>query len=259
MSDGALEIDGVRLAFTRRGKGNPLVLLHGYPLNRTIWSGVAGILEGEFDLIMPDLRGFGESDVMEADRSTMTYAADLAGMMRRLSIRETHVVGHSMGGYVALAFARLFGAMLSGLGLVASQVSADSEDRKAARQAAARQVVREGVSSVLETMPPRLSADPEVQGLTRRLITQQRPLGLAVALDAMAGRPDSTDVLRSLGSPVVLVHGTADELIPVERAREMRRLLPAAHYLELEGVGHMPMIERPAAVAQALRFFAGVR
>ena len=85
---------------------------------------------------------------------------------------------------------------------------------------------------------------------------RQRPLGLSVALDAMAGRLDSTDVLRSFKSPAVIVHGDADELIPIDRAREMKALVPTAHYLEIPGGGHMPMMENPPAVAEALRFLA---
>src|SRR5512143_3907830 len=100
-----LNIDGINIAFTRRGTGPSMLLIHGYPLDRSIWDQVAPLLEAEFDLIIPDLRGFGASDVMEADRSIIEYATDLAGLMERLRIRRARIVGHSMGGYVALAFA----------------------------------------------------------------------------------------------------------------------------------------------------------
>jgi pimeloyl-ACP methyl ester carboxylesterase len=259
MGDQVLNVDGVSIALTRRGKGTPLILVHGYPLDRTIWSAVAEMLEGEFDLIIPDLRGFGASEVMEADRSIIGYASDLAGLMEQLRVRKAHIVGHSMGGYVTLAFVRLFAGKATGLGLIASQAVADSDERKAARQAAARQIMAEGVGHVVEAMAPKLSADAGVQAAVRRVISQQRPLGLAAALEAMAGRPDSTDVLKALKLPVIIVHGEADELIPVERGREMKALLPSAHYLELPGAGHMPMMENPAAVAEALRFLGAVK
>jgi pimeloyl-ACP methyl ester carboxylesterase len=254
MEEQTLNIDGINIAFARRGKGPPLLLLHGYPLDRSIWNAVAEMLEADFDLIIPDLRGFGGSDVMEADRSMMEYASDLAGLLELLKIRKTHVVGHSMGGYIALAFAREFGSKVAGLGLVSSQVAADTPERKAARQATARQVMEQGAEGVAEGMTPKLSPEARVQSQVREVIARQRPLGLSVALDAMAGRLDSTDVLRSFKLPVVIVHGEADELIPVDRAREMKALVPAAHYLELPGGGHMPMMENPPAVAEALRF-----
>lgn len=254
MEESILNIDGINIGYTRRGSGRPLVLLHGYPLDRTTWGRVAEILEREYDLIIPDLRGFGASDVMEADRSIIEYASDVAGLLERLRVRRAHVVGHSMGGYVALAFAREFADKTAGLGLVSSQVLADSDEKKAARQANAREIMEQGIAGVAEGMAPKLSHEPSVQEFVRDVISRQRPLGLAVALDAMAGRPDATDVLRSFGGPAVIVHGDADELIPVERGREMREALKSAHYLELPGAGHMPMMENPAAVAEALRF-----
>jgi pimeloyl-ACP methyl ester carboxylesterase len=254
MEDRTLNIDGINIAFTRKGKGQSLLLLHGYPLDRSTWNAVGEMLAADFDLIIPDLRGFGSSDVMAADRSMIEYASDLAGLMELLKIRKAHVVGHSMGGYVALAFAREFASKVAGLGLVSSQVAADTPERKAARQATARQVMEQGVEGVAEGMTLKLSPDARVQTRVRDVILRQRPLGLSVALDAMAGRLDSTDVLRSFRLPVVIVHGDADELIPVDRAREMKSLVPAAHYLELPGGGHMPMMENPPAVAEALRF-----
>ena len=259
MEEQTVNIDGIRIAYERRGNGRPMILIHGYPLDRTIWNPVAEMLAGEFDLIIPDLRGFGASDVMEADRSIIAYATDLAGLMERLRLRRTHIVGHSMGGYVALAFAREFAGKTDGLGLVASQVVADSDERKAARQATAREIIEVGIGGVADAMAPKLSADPVVQAYVRNLIGMQRPLGLAVALDAMANRPDSTDVLRSFKGRVVIVHGEADDLIPVERAREMKAALPTAHYLEIPHAGHMPMMENPAAVAEALRFLGAAK
>ena len=259
MSDQVLNIDGTDIAFSRRGRGTPLVLLHGYPLDRTIWNDVAQMLLDDFDLIMPDMRGFGQSNVMEADRSIMAYASDVAGLLERLGIRKAHVTGHSMGGYVALAFARTFPRQITALGLVASQPLADTEERKSARYATAEQILTNGVGGVVDGMSPQLSPNTEVQAFVRRVISTQAPMGLAVALDAMAGRPDSTDVLRSFSAPAVIIHGSADALIPVERAREMRLLLPSAHYLELPGVGHMPMMENPAAVAEALHFLGPIK
>lgn len=259
MADEILNIDGTKIAFTRVGNGTPMVLLHGYPLDRTIWSAVRDGLQDEFELILPDMRGFGDSDVMEAGRSIIEYASDIAGLLKHLRIRKAHIVGHSMGGYVALAFARVFPSRVGGLGLVATQVQADSEERKAGRQATARQILKEGIQDVVEDMAPKLAHSAGPRDAVAGIIARQRPAGLAVALDAMAGRPDSADVLRSFRGPVVIIHGAADELIPVERALEMHRLKPAAHYLELPDVGHMPMLEDAAAVAAALRYLGPVK
>src|SRR5690606_26707198 len=99
-----LNVNGIELAYARRGKGSPLVLLHGYPLDHHIWDAVTPLLENEFDLILPDLRGFGQSTTVETPYTLDDFAADIAGLLDQLGIPKAALAGHSMGGYVALAF-----------------------------------------------------------------------------------------------------------------------------------------------------------
>ena len=259
MENGKLNVDGLDIAYIRRGKGTPLVLIHGYPLDRSIWDDVAPLLSDDFDLIIPDLRGFGGSDLIEADQSIIDYASDIAGLLTHMRIRKAYLAGHSMGGYVALAFAREYPARVAGLGMVSSQVAADSPERRDGRYATAKQVIEDGVGPVVEAMAPKLSADLKIQESVRKTMQRQRPLAVASALKAMAERPDSADTFATFGFPVVIVHGDSDQLIPVERAREMKASLGSAHYAELTGVGHLPMLEKPEATAEALRFFAKVK
>jgi pimeloyl-ACP methyl ester carboxylesterase len=253
-----VNIDGINIAYERSGKGSPLILIHGYPLDHTIWKEVVSSLADNFDMIIPDLRGFGESDVMEADDSIIDYATDIAGLMNHFKIKKATIVGHSMGGYVALAFAREFPERVSGFGMVSSQIAADTNERKENRIATAKQVIEEGVRSVVDSMTPKLSEVSTIQDFVRSLISRQRPLGLYIALNAMAQRPDSTELFSSFEYPTVIVHGNADALIPVDRGREMKSTLPTAHYVELAGLGHMAMMENPKGVADALRFFVHV-
>lgn len=248
-------VAGIEIAYVRRGKGAPLVLIHGYPLDHSTWDKVVPFLENDFDLIIPDLRGFGESDVMEADDSIIEFASDIEGLLSHFKIKKAFLAGHSMGGYVALAFAREYPDFVSGLGLISTQAAADSLERKEGRYATAKQVLDEGVKVVVESMTPKLSADAHIQSFVRELMSKQRPLGVYSALTSMAERPDSTDLLQTFKFPVVIIHGDADALIPVERGREMKAALPSAHYVELPGLGHMPMMENPQAVADALKFF----
>jgi len=254
-----VNVDGINIAYDRKGSGQPLILIHGYPLDHTTWNGVAASLSEEFDLIIPDLRGFGESDVMEADDSIIDYASDMAGLLNHLKIKKATLVGHSMGGYVALAFAREYPDRISGLGMVSTQIMADTKEKKEARIANAKQVLEEGVHSVVESMTPKLSKEAKIQDFVRNLITVQRPLGVYSALMVMAERPDSTELFKTFKYPTVIVHGDDDALIPVERGREMKAALPSAHYVELAGLGHMAMMENPKAVADALRFFVNVK
>jgi pimeloyl-ACP methyl ester carboxylesterase len=254
-----INIDGINIAYVRRGQGAPLVLIHGYPLDHSIWDEVAPLLEDDFDLIIPDLRGFGESDVMEADHSIIDYASDIAGLLTHFKIKKAYLAGHSMGGYVALAFAREYPDRVSGLALVSTQLLGDPPDKKEGRYATAQQVLQQGVEVVVDAMTPKLSSDARIQGRVRELMSHQRPLGVYSALTAMAERPDSTDLLETFNFPLVIVHGGADALIPVERGREMKAAHPAAHFVELPGAGHLPMLENPEQVAEALKSFMSVK
>lgn len=250
-----IKVNGFDLAFERRGRGAPLVLIHGYPLDHTIWEKAAPLLEKDFDLILPDMRGFGQSSAVESTYTVADLASDVAGLLDHLKVGKAFVAGHSMGGYVALAFARAYPQRLAGLGLISSQVSSDPADGKAGRYKTAAAVAESGVGLVAEAMSPKLSADVHVQSFARELIGRQKTAGVIGALKAMAERPDSTDVLKTLKVPLVIVHGDADALIPVERGRGMKAAIPGIHYAELPGIGHMAMMENPQAVADALKFF----
>ncbi len=112
-----IKINDIELAYERRGTGTPLVLLHGYPLDHHLWDDVAPLLGDTFDLIIPDLRGFGESTTVDRQFSMDDYASDIAGLLDILEIQKAAIAGHSMGGYVALAFARLYPERVNGLGV----------------------------------------------------------------------------------------------------------------------------------------------
>jgi pimeloyl-ACP methyl ester carboxylesterase len=248
-----LTVNGIRLAYERLGTGTPLVLVHGYPLDHHLWDKVAPLLVDTFELILPDLRGFGGSSTVDSFYTMEDIASDIAALLDHLEIQKTAIVGHSMGGYVALAFARLFPERVSGLGLVSSQVLADAPDRKEGRYKSAAEVADKGIASVVETMAPKFTSDPQLQQFARESMERQQPAAYIGALKAMAERVDSTTLLSSLKVPVVLVHGDADQLIPVDRAREVKAALPNAHLVEIRSAGHMPMVESPEKTAEALK------
>ena len=116
-----IKVNGFDLAFERRGHGLPLVLIHGYPLDHTTWQDVTPLLEKGFDLILPDLRGLGQSSEVESVYTVSDLASDIAGLLDHLKIEKAIVAGHSMGGYAALAFARAYPQRLAGLGMISSQ------------------------------------------------------------------------------------------------------------------------------------------
>jgi pimeloyl-ACP methyl ester carboxylesterase len=161
-----------------------------------------------------------------------------------------------MGGYIALAFARLYPERVTGLGLVASQALSDAPDRKEGRYKSAAEVADKGIGSVVAAMTPKLTPDARIQEFVKGSMEQQQPAAYIGALKAMAERVDSTPLLASFNFPVVLVHGDADALIPIDRAREVKAAIPGAHLVELSGVGHMPMMEAAQKTAEALRHLA---
>jgi 3-oxoadipate enol-lactonase len=246
-------LNGLELAYDRRGAGTPLVLIHGFPLDHTIWEPVIPLLEKAFDLILPDLRGFGESQTSRTPYLVADLAGDVASLLDLLGLEGAMVAGHSMGGYVALAFAHAFAGRTLGLGLVASQSLPDAPERKASRYEEAAHVLANGVGDVAESMSIRLTGDPELQARLKALMLRQRPEGLAGALRAMAERADSTPFLPEFNFPVSIVHGQADALVPVERARAVKAAVKKGYLTEVPGAGHMPMMEAPAETAKALR------
>lgn len=251
-----ITVNGVRLAYERRGTGSPLVLLHGYPLDHHLWDEVAPFLVDTFDLILPDLRGFGESSTVDSFYTVEDIASDIAALLDHLEIRKAAIVGHSMGGYVALAFARLYPERVSGLGLVSSQVLADAPDRKEGRYKSAAEVADKGIGSVVAAMTPKFTSNQKLQEVARESMERQQPAAYIGALKAMAERGDSTPLLSSLNVPVVLIHGDVDQLIPIDRAREVKAALPNAYLVEIRGAGHMPMMEDKEKTAEALKHLA---
>lgn len=246
-----LNVNGISMAYNRRGSGTPLLLVHGFPLDGRLWELLADQLDSQFDVLMPDLRGFGESGAEVGATSMVQMAGDLAALLDLLKLPQTVVAGHSMGGYISLAFAHAYPERVLGLGLIGSQAAPDSPEGHARRYATAEQVATQGPQAVIG-MADKLTANPQFAPMLREVILRQPASGLIGGLKAMAERADARAYLPNFGFPVALVHGLADALIPPERSREMQALLPKAELLELPGVGHSPFIEAPVETAQAL-------
>ena len=246
------DVNGISLFFEQRGGGQPIVLVHGYPLDHTIWEAMVLEMKSPARVILPDLRGFGRSG-LDGEISTMRQMADdLAALLDRLQIQKTVLVGHSMGGYVTLAFAAAYPDRLSGIGFVSSQAAADSAERRAGRYAQAEEILAHGTRILAETMTPKLAADQQFHADIYRVILRSQPKGLAAALKGMAERADTNGTLPTIGVPGVVITGLDDQLIPVERSRELSAGMSRAELVEIAGAGHMPMMEQPSLTAAAL-------
>ena len=248
-----ININGIELAYERYGKGTPLVLLHGFPLDHHTWDEVVPLLEDTFDLIIPDLRGFGESTTSDTPYTMDDIASDIAGLLDQIGIASAIIAGHSMGGYVALAFARLFPKRVSGLGLVSTQALADPSDRKEGRYKSAADVAENGISGIVDAMTAKFTSNERLQKVARTMMEKQQPAAYIGALKAMAERLDSSDLLAHFTFPVTIIHGNVDQLISIERSREMGNGIAQSYLVELEDVGHLPMLEAVQETADGLK------
>ncbi len=247
-----ISVNNVTIAYERFGVGKPLMLLHGFPLDHSAWHETALLLKNDFDLILPDLRGFGGSSTMDSQYAMADMADDLAGLLNQLGIENAAIAGHSMGGYAALAFAEKYPQRVSSLGLISSQTLADTPERKMGRYKTADQVFEKGVEVVADAMTVKFSKNEKTQDAIRNLILRQGKSAVIGALKAMAEREDLTALLPKF--PTTLIHGGADDLIPVERSREIKNLFPQAQLIEIPNVGHAPMMDAAEKVANALKF-----
>lgn len=252
--------NGIRIRFEVHGGGAPVLLVHGYPLSGALWDEFIPHLESDFRLIVPDLRGHGGSEA--GDSAGMDELADdlVAVLEAADEGRPVVLVGMSMGGYAALAFCRRHRQRVRALALVDSKAGADTQEAADKRRETAARVLREGsaaVADVAKEMAGKLFApgvDPSLRDAWRERMAGTSPTGIAAALRGMADRPDSSDLLRELGVPVLVVVGEEDEITPVEGAREMAAASGAR--LEIvEGAGHAAPVERPREVAAVLRSF----
>ena len=258
-------INGFEMAFEDQGEGLAVVLIHGYPLQRAIWAPQVEALRPRFRVITPDLRGFGESQVTAGPYTMEMLADDVHALLQARGVRTAVVGGHSMGGYVALAFARQYPEMLRGLILVNTRPGADSAEGKANRQAAAVKARQQGSQAIADDMLPKLLSPVTLQSQPA-LVAQVHGWMAATAVEAlahaqlgMAGRRDSQDVLESLFLPVQVITGADDKLIPVSESEAMARTVPGARLAILEDAGHLASLEAPAAFNVALWDFLTVQ
>lgn len=242
-----------KLSYEFLGKGKPLVCLHAYALDHTEWLDVAGLLKSNFTLILPDIRGHGRSPSPVGLYSMQELAADIISLLDYLKFEKATLAGHSMGGYVALTIAKNFPDRASGLALVASHAYVDSPEKKASRLEDIETIKEFGPLQVLSEMPANLSEDPKVQEFCRNKISQLDRNGAIGVLAAMAEREDSMEFLKKFDKPLGIIAGTRDRFIPLKMSQKMAEDLHPDVYVEIENSGHMPMLENPKMVAEALR------
>jgi 3-oxoadipate enol-lactonase len=234
------------------GEDLPLVLLHGFPLDRTIWSQQACGLAEAASVIAPDLRGFGDSAMRPGPTTMDAYVDDVCDLLDKLGVRSAVVGGVSMGGYAAFAFLRRRPQRVRALVLVDTRAGADSPDAKKGRDETIALVRSIGAAALADRMLPKLLTpatlrdDAPAVARLRTMVASQSVDGIVGALTAMRDRPDSTDMLAKIAVPTLVVCGEHDALIPPTESKAMAAAIPGARLAFIPDAGHLPNFERPA-------------
>lgn len=244
------------------GAGPAVVLVHGYPLDGAMWSGVARILSKTFRVLKPDLPGRGETAADSAG-TIADYADFLEATLRELA-EPAGLAGFSMGGYAALALLERRPERLKAAALVDTRASADDDSGRAKRDEAIATVRSPagGVPAIADAMVPRLLAPASLQNRdlverVQRIIRRQTPKTVEADLTAMRDRPDRRGELASVAIPTLVMVGDADTLTPPSDAHAMAGAIPGARLVTIPAAGHLTPMERPGAVAAALSEFFG--
>jgi pimeloyl-ACP methyl ester carboxylesterase len=256
----------VDLAYVDRGTGPPILLVHGFPLDHAMWSAQIDTLAGSYRVIAPDLRGFGQSTLGDADShvgvSMERYADDLAELLDLLAVANPVVLaGFSMGGYIVWQFVRKHPVRLRALIQCDTRAAADSDEARAGRLKMAENVADWGSGRVFEMMAPKLFAPrtfetkPDVVEAVRKVIENTTPAAIAAAQRGMAARPDVSSLLPTINLPTLLIGGAEDAISPPNEMREVAAGIPGAEFVEIPAVGHMTTMENPEAVNAALAAF----
>ena len=250
----------VTLNHSEMGQGTAVVLLHGFPLSGAIWHEQQRRLGDRFRVIVPDLRGHGRSPAPAGVYEVDLLARDVLALLDALHVKKAVFMGHSMGGYVALAAWKLDPDRFLALGLISSQAGADSEEARQGRYKVAEKVAAEGNKVLAEAMLPKLFAsNPPPQASVidqvRTLMLDTSSAGIVGSLKGMAVRPDVGPLLPKISVPVLIVSGDQDQIIIPDKAKAMAASMKTATLTMIEHCGHMPMLEQPEATTTALDSF----
>jgi pimeloyl-ACP methyl ester carboxylesterase len=251
------EVNGARLHIREQGSGAVALFIHGFPLDSTMWIDQLDALSDLRRCIAPDLRGFGRSSPVTGDPLTMEELADdMASILDLVSEEQADVIGLSMGGYVAMAFAERHPQRLRSLALIDTRSGADSAQGKASRDAMAAHLVQEGRTAIADAMQAGLlgpDAPIKVQARLRSMVEGCPYETIVAALGGMRDRPDRTAGLASIAVPTAVIVGEQDGVTPPAESELMAAELSNCSLTVVPDSGHLTSIEQPVAVNVALR------
>lgn len=260
MSDKKIRYDQADIHYRLLGEGKPLMLVHGFGENSDVWDGILEPLYTGHQLLIPELPGSGRSGMIR-DMSMEGMAACLKAILDQEGIRKVILIGHSMGGYITMAFAETFPDYLLSYGLFHSTAYADTEEKKATRRKGIQFINDHGAYEFLKTATPNLFS-PQTREKNPGLVEKQiSGLGnfsedsLVTYYESMISRPDRREILKTSKVPVLFLAGRYDNAIPLEDVLGQCHLPELSYIHVLNQSGHMGMLEEPAECTQALRTF----
>jgi pimeloyl-ACP methyl ester carboxylesterase len=248
------------LSYAVIGDGPPVVLLHPFPAHHEFWLPASQALT-RYRLIMPDLRGHGDSDAGDGPATMAKHADDLSRVLQDADVGRAVFCGVSIGGYILFEFWRKFPGRVAGLVLSDTRPQPDSPEARTNRLRIADDVIEKGTESFVESMLPKLigkstfSARPDLVDQAKRMAMKMSPSDIAQVQRGMAARPDSVPTLKTINVPTLVMVGEEDVLTPVTDAELMRQHLPVSTLRVISKAGHFAPWEQPEEVGRLLRQF----
>jgi 3-oxoadipate enol-lactonase len=251
--------NGLELAYVESGKGETIVLLHGFCGDSSYWERMIPTLSKEHHVLSIDLRGHGQSTLPDGSFSIDDMAADIAAFLEKKINKKVFLFGHSLGGYITLAFAERYDEKLKAFGLIHSTAFPDSEDAKKGRDDARKKIENEGTIDFINKLVPKLFSDsfisgnPEVVQSTKEIGYKTNPEGAKETLIAMKDRKDRNHILSKSSVPILLVAGKEDKVIPPEKVFSVEGNQVTKALMEMSG--HMSMFEETEQLISTISSF----
>ena len=250
-----------QMGYTLEGTGKPLMLIHGFPENHTLWQRIVPDLSENFTLVLPDVPGSGESKLEDGTITIERLADAMKSILDAENIEQVVIAGHSMGGYIALAFAEKYPSMVKGLSLVHSTATADDEEKKQKRQKSIELIRNGGKEAFIKEMTPNLFAK-SFREENKEVIKEQIIRGMQLPEEsmiafytAMMNRKDRTSILKTATYPVQMIIGKEETIAPMDLLLEQAAMADVSFASVYEDSLHMSMIEKPESLANDLLNF----
>jgi pimeloyl-ACP methyl ester carboxylesterase len=256
-----IAVGGVRIGYDQDGGGPPVVLIHGFPLNRVMWRQQVAALYRRFTVVAPDLRGFGASDVPTMAMTMDAYATDVLALLDALGHHRFFLGGLSMGGYVAFRIVAAAPARVRGLILADTRAAPDTQEARQRRHAAIARIQREGPEGfVRDFLAPLIGATtraqrPQVVEAAHQITGTPPAPSLTAALAALAERPDSRPLLPSIAVPTLVIVGDEDTVTPPAESEAIAAAVPGARLATIPAAGHLSNLEAPEPFTRLVQEF----